>query len=210
MRVSIRICFYISRWSNVLIIEEIRLSRFLHHEIGIHDSSSCSQGTDLAPSVSQRNRLWYQQSKHHLHRQLRRYSTRTQSGASCPYKAHRYSISLHQKLRWRWNDTAGILSNGGYGGRRLNKSARTRKAQEIGKDDGNGRVAKVWGLRHHQNWWKEGGRRGRIKRFKSLSAIAGKIIRLRNKNDKRTSSSISSAIIDIFVFMQRWFQNFHY
>ena len=48
-RVNIRICFHIDRWSNVLIVEKTKLSRPLYHRIGVHGTSPCIEGADLAP-----------------------------------------------------------------------------------------------------------------------------------------------------------------
>ena len=94
--------------------------------------------------------------------------------------------------------------------RTINKSSGIRKAQKIGKNDENKRVAKVWGLHHHQNWWKEGRRRGRIKMLQKFECYDWEITRMRSESDERISSLISPAIIDIPLFVQCRFQSFHY
>src|SRR5204863_169388 len=125
------------------LVKEAKVSCPVYHGIRIHGSPSRSQGAHMAPSVSQRNRLRHRQSEHHLHRQSRCDRTRAQPGTPRSYEARRYPVSLRQKLRRRWNDKVGILSNGGYGCGRLDEGVGTGKAQEIGKDDGYGCVAKV-------------------------------------------------------------------
>ena len=52
-----KICFYIDKWNNILIIEKIRFNHSFYHEIEIYDSFSYFQEADLTLSFSQRNRL---------------------------------------------------------------------------------------------------------------------------------------------------------
>ena len=65
-----------------------------------------------------------------------------------------------------------ISPNGGYGGRWIDEGTGTRKAQEVGRDDGNGNMAK-----------------GRIKHRRSLSEIT----RTRSGSDAGASSQGSPA-----------------
>ena len=87
-----------------------------------------------------KNRPRHQQPKHHLHRQPKCYRTRSQSGKPCSKQAYRHSVSFRQELRRRWKDPFGVLSNGGYGGRWIDKIFGTGEAQEAGKDDGDGHM----------------------------------------------------------------------
>lgn len=68
---------------------------------------------------------------------------------------YQHSISLHQKLCWKWNDKIEILFNERYNNRWFNKNFKFKKLLEIDKINKYECMIKIWRLYYHENYWEE-------------------------------------------------------